>query len=125
MKTLLALLLLESPARAWRKRFSSIFAETFTTPAIIDSASQNLTVNLGKRIPAILRTWAIPDNGIIRLNPVEMPNHFRAGHGHLHGQADSIHPTKFASIGTAKGLALELADPQDRSRLPRTPALAC
>lgn len=54
---------------------------------------------------------------IIRLNPVEMPNHCRAYHGHLHGQPDSIHPTKFASSGTAKGLALELADPQDQISL--------
>lgn len=35
----------------------------------------------------------------------------------FHGQADSAHPTKFANSGTASGLALELADPQDRITL--------
>lgn len=35
----------------------------------------------------------------------------------FHGQPDSLHPTKFASTGTAKGLALELADPQDQISL--------
>jgi minor fimbrial subunit len=32
----------------------------------------------------------------------------------FYGQADSVHPTKFANTGSAKGLALELADRQDK-----------
>lgn len=37
----------------------------------------------------------------------------------FYGQADSTHPTKFANIGSAKGLALELADRQTIYSLPR------
>jgi minor fimbrial subunit len=43
-----------------------------------------------------------------------MPGHHNACHRHFHGQADGAHPTKFANTGTAGGLALELADRQDK-----------
>ena len=51
-----------------------------------------------------------------RLFPVRiaLPSHAGACHGLFYGQADSVHPTKFANIGSAKGLALELADRQDK-----------
>lgn len=51
-----------------------------------------------------------------RLFPVSiaLPSHAGACHGLFLWPADSVHPTKFANIGSAKGLALELADRQDK-----------
>ena len=42
-----------------------------------------------------------------------LPKNTHAGQRVFYGQADSVHPTKFANSGSAKGLALELADRQD------------
>ncbi|SPX66719.1 S-fimbrial adhesin protein SfaS precursor [Leclercia adecarboxylata] len=44
---------------------------------------------------------------------IALPANPDAGQRLFYGQADRIHPTKFANTGSAKGLALELGDPQD------------
>ena len=45
---------------------------------------------------------------------IALSRHAGACHGLFLRPADSVHPTKFANTGSAKGLALELADRQDK-----------
>lgn len=92
----------------------NIYANTCT----VDSASQNLTVNLGKANTGDFKD--VGDTGQWRsfdLTLSKCPTTAVLATATFHGQPDSIHPTKFASSGTAKGLALELADPQDQISL--------
>ena len=92
----------------------NIYANTCT----VDSASQNLTVNLGKANTGDFKD--VGDTGqwtSFDLTLSKCPTTAVLATATFHGQPDSIHPTKFASSGTAKGLALELADPQDQISL--------
>lgn len=77
MKKIIALLALGLIAQARADDIQiQMTGNIYANTCVIDSASRNLTVDLG--------------------------------------QADSAHPTKFANTGSAKGLALELADRQDK-----------
>lgn len=88
----------------------NIYANT----CIIDSASRNLTVDLGQTVSGSFKD--VGDTGEWKDFPCQyrtvlprwrLPRPFSMA-------ADSVHPTKFANIGSAKGLALELADRQDK-----------
>lgn len=88
----------------------NIYANT----CIIDSASRNLTVDLGQAASGDFKD--VGDTGQWKdfsLSVSHCPPSLALATAYFYGQADSTHPTKFANIGSAKGLALELADRQD------------
>ena len=85
----------------------NIYANT----CIIDSASRNLTVDLGQTVSGSFKD--VGDTGEWKdfsLSVSHCPATLALATAFFYGQADSVHPTKFANIGSAKGLALELAD---------------
>ena len=88
----------------------NIYANTCT----VDSASKDLTVDLGQAASSNFKD--VGDTGTWKdfsLKVTHCPKTLMLANAFFYGQADSQHPTKFANTGTAKGLALELADPQD------------
>ena len=88
----------------------NIYANT----CIIDSASRNLTVDLGQAASGDFKD--VGDTGEWKdfsLSVSHCPPSLALATAYFYGQADSTHPTKFANIGSAKGLALELADRLD------------
>lgn len=89
----------------------NIYANT----CAVDSASQNLTVDLGQDSASNFRN--IGDTGEWKdfdLTLSQCPATLTLVTAQFKGQADGSHPTKFANTGTAGGLALELADRQDK-----------
>lgn len=119
MKTLITILLLGLSCYSLAEEIQvNIRGNIYANACQVDSASQNLTVNLGKANTGDFKdvgdtgTWKSFD-----LTLSKCPNTAMLATATFHGQPDSIHPTKFASTGTAKGLALELADPQDQISL--------
>ena len=119
MKTLLALLLLGVASQSLAEEIQlDIRGNIYANACQVDSASQNLTVNLGKANTGDFKD--VGDTGQWRsfdLTLSKCPTTSVLATATFHGQPESIHPTKFASTGTAKGLALELADPQDQISL--------
>ena len=88
----------------------NIFANT----CVVDGASKNLTVDLGQAASGDFKD--VGDTGqwkAFSLKVSHCPATLTLATAFFNGQADSAHPTKFANTGSAKGLALELADPQD------------
>ena len=88
----------------------NIYANT----CIVDSASKNLTVDLGQAASSDFKD--IGDTGPwkkFELHVTHCPKTLTLANAFFYGQADGAHPTRFANTGSAKGLALELADPQD------------
>lgn len=88
----------------------NIFANTCT----VDSESKNLTVDLGQAATGDFKD--VGDTGQWKdfsLKVSHCPATLTLANAFFYGQADSAHPTKFANSGSAKGLALELADRQD------------
>lgn len=89
----------------------NIYANT----CVIDSASRNLTVDLGQAASGSFKD--VGDTGEWKdfsLSVSHCPATLALATAFFYGQADSTHPTKFANLGSAKGLALELADRQDK-----------
>ncbi len=89
----------------------NIYANT----CVIDSASRNLTVDLGRAASGSFKD--VGDTGEWKdfsLSVSHCPATLALATAFFYGQADSTHPTKFANLGSAKGLALELADRQDK-----------
>lgn len=81
----------------------------------VDSASQNLTIDLGQAASSDFKD--VGDTGEWKnfdLTLSKCPSTTTLATATFNGQADSAHPTKFASTGSAGGLALELADRLDR-----------
>lgn len=81
----------------------------------VDSASQSLSVNLGQAASSDFKD--VGDTGEwkeFELTLSRCPSTTTLATATFNGQADSSHPTKFASTGTSNGLALELADRQDK-----------
>ncbi|CAM8127226.1 P pilus assembly protein%2C pilin FimA [Enterobacter cloacae] len=88
----------------------NIFANT----CVVDSASRNLTVDLGQAASSDFRD--VGDTGAWKtfsLKVTHCPKSLAVANAAFYGQPDGAHPTKFANTGSAKGLALELADGQD------------
>ncbi|MGS4680744.1 fimbrial protein [Enterobacter soli] len=89
----------------------NIYANT----CVIDSASKNLTVDLGQAASSNFKD--VGDTGEWKdfsLSVSHCPKTLTLATAFFYGKADSVHPTKFANVGSAKGLALELADRQDK-----------
>lgn len=87
----------------------------FVNTCSVDSASQNLTVDLGQATSGDFKD--IGDTGVwknVDLTLSKCPVTTTLATATFHGQADGAHPTKFANTGTAGGLALELADRPDK-----------
>lgn len=81
----------------------------------VDSTSQDLVVDLGQAASSDFKD--VGDTGEWKnfdLTLSKCPSTTTLATATFHGQPDSVHPTKFASTGSAGGLALELADRQDR-----------
>jgi len=92
----------------------NIYANT----CAVDSASQNLTVDLGQDSASNFRS--IGDTGEWKdfdLTLSRCPTTITLATAQFKGQADAQHPTTFANTGTAGGLALELANRQDKTAL--------
>lgn len=88
----------------------NIYANTCS----VDSASKDLTVDLGQASSSDFKD--VGDTGewkAFSLEVTHCPKTLTLANAFFYGQADSVHPTKFANSGSAKGLALELADRQD------------
>ena len=88
----------------------NIYANT----CAVDSESKNLTVDLGQATSGEFKD--VGDTGQWKefsLKVSHCPATLKLANAFLYGQADGAHPTKFANSGTAKGLALELADRPD------------
>ncbi|EML2065080.1 fimbrial protein [Enterobacter sp. SAT-E-asb] len=119
MKTLLTLLLLGVASQSLAEEIQlDIRGNIYANACQVDSASQNLTVNLGTANTGDFKD--VGDTGQWKsfdLTLSKCPTTSVLATATFHGQPDSVHPTKFASTGTAKGLALELADPQDQISL--------
>ncbi|EOC8681427.1 fimbrial protein [Enterobacter roggenkampii] len=81
----------------------------------VNSASQNLTIDLGQAASSDFKD--VGDTGEWKnfdLTLLKCPSTTTLATATFNGQADSAHPTKFASTGSSGGLALELADRLDR-----------
>lgn len=88
----------------------NIYANT----CVVDSDSRNLTVDLGQAAANTFKD--VGDTGAWKtfsLKVTHCPATVMLATAFFYGQPDSIHPTHFANSGSAHGLALELADPQD------------
>lgn len=88
----------------------NIYANT----CLVDSASKDLTVDLGQAASSEFHD--VGDTGAWKtfsLKVTHCPKSLALATAFFYGQADATHPTKFANTGSAKGLALELADSQD------------
>lgn len=119
MKMFLAVLLLGLTCQSQAEEVQiNIRGNIYANACQVDSASQDLTVSLGKANSSDFKE--VGDTGkwkTFDLTLSKCPSSLVLVTGTFHGQPDSTHPTKFANTGTAKGLALELADPQDQIAL--------
>lgn len=91
-----------------------ITGNIFANTCDIDSASKNLTVDLGQAASSDFKD--VGDTGEwkeFELKVTHCPSTLMLANAFFYGQADAKHPTKFANAGSAKGLALELGDRQD------------
>lgn len=80
----------------------------------VDSASQDMIVDLGQAAASNFKD--VGDTGTwksVELILSKCPATTTLATATFKGQADAVHPTRFANTGTAGGLALELADRQD------------
>lgn len=87
----------------------------YANTCVVDSASKDLTVDLGQTAASNFKD--VGDTGEwkeFELKVTHCPSTLTLSNAFFYGQADSAHPTKFANSGSAKGLALELADRQDK-----------
>lgn len=119
MKTLLTVLLLGLTCQTLADEIQiDIRGNIYANACQVDSASQNMTVDLGRANTSDFKdvgdtgTWKTFDLTLSKCPPTAV-----LATATFHGQPDSLHPIKFANTGTAKGLALELADPQDQISL--------
>lgn len=115
MKKIIAFLALGLIAQAHAEDIQiQMTGNIYANTCIIDSASRNLTVDLGQAASGDFKD--VGDTGAWKdfsLSVSHCPPSLALATAYFYGQSDSTHPTKFANIGSAKGLALELADRQD------------
>lgn len=115
MKKIVFMVAMGLMAHAWADDVEmQIVGNIFANTCNVDSASKNLTVDLGQASAGDFKD--VGDTGNwkeFELHVTNCPRSLTLANAFFYGQADSAHPTKFANTGTAKGLALELADPQD------------
>ncbi|MFK3709719.1 MULTISPECIES: fimbrial protein [Leclercia] len=92
----------------------SIKGNIYDTACEVDSTSQNKVVNLGQAVASDFK--AVGDTGVWKNFDITIshcPQSLTLATINLEGQRDTLHPFKFANTGTARGLALELADRTD------------
>ena len=92
----------------------NVVGNIYDTACVVDSASQNMVVNLGQAVANTFKN--VGDTGEWKnfdLTLSKCPPSLMMATVSVDGKADDRHPTKFANTGTATGLALELADRTD------------
>jgi len=92
----------------------NIEGNIYDTTCQVDSASQNMVVNLGQAISGDFKS--VGDTGPwvnFDLKLSNCPPTLSVATVTVDGQRDALHPFKFANTGTATGMALELADRTD------------
>lgn len=92
----------------------NIQGNIYDTTCQVDSASQNMVVNLGQAISGDFKS--VGDTGSwvnFDLKLSNCPPTLSLATITVDGQRDTLHPFKFANTGTATGVALELADRTD------------
>ena len=114
MKYVALLLLLTSASAPATDVILSIKGNIYDTACEVDSASQNKVVNLGQAVASDFK--AVGDVGVWKQFDITLshcPQSLTLATINLEGRRDTLHPFKFANTGTARGLALELADRTD------------
>lgn len=114
MKPAVLLLLLASLSASATDVTLSLEGNIYATACQVDSASQNLVVDLGQAVASDFKS--VGDVGLWKNFDVTLSNcpaNLTLATIQLDGQRDATHPFKFASTGTASGVALELADRTD------------
>ncbi|MGK3225953.1 fimbrial protein [Enterobacter soli] len=92
----------------------NIEGNIYDTTCKVDSSSQNMVVDLGQTLSSKFKS--VGDIGEWKnfdLTLSNCPPNLMLATVTVNGQADALHPNKFANTGTASGLALELADRTD------------
>ena len=111
MKYVALLVLLASLPATATDVILSIKGNIYDTACEVDSTSQNKVVDLGQAVAK-----AVGDTGVWKdfdITISHCPQSLTLATINLEGQRDKLHPFKFANTGTARGLALELADRTD------------
>ncbi|MCU6663847.1 fimbrial protein [Silvania hatchlandensis] len=114
MKYVALILLLTSLSAPATDVMLSIKGNIYDIACQVDSTSQNKVVDLGQAVASDFKrvgdtgTWKNFDITLSRC-----PRSLTLATIQLEGERDTTHPFKFANTGTAKGLALELADRND------------
>ena len=114
MKYVALLLLLTSASAPATDVILSIKGNIYDTACEVDSASQNKVVDLGQAVASDFKS--VGDTGVWKNFDITLshcPQNLTLATINLEGQRDTLHPFKFANTGTARGLALELADRTD------------
>ena len=105
MKKIIAFLALGLIAQAHAEDIQiQMTGNIYANTCIIDSASRNLTVDLGQAASGDFKD--VGDTGEWKdfsLSVSHCPPSLALATAYFYGQADSTHPTKFANIGSAKG----------------------
>ncbi|HDC4530675.1 TPA: type 1 fimbrial protein [Enterobacter asburiae] len=116
MKTLLTVLLIGLTCQSLADEIQlDIRGNIYANACQVDSASQNLTIDLGQANVSDFK--GVGDTGMWKSFDITLskcPTTAVLASATFHGQSDSAYPITFANTGTAKGLALELAAPQDQ-----------
>ncbi|URO00513.1 type 1 fimbrial protein [Leclercia adecarboxylata] len=114
MKYVALLMLLASVPALATDVSLSIEGNIYDTACQLDSASQNKMIDLGQAVSSDFKS--VGDVGVWKKFDITLsncPTSLAMATIQVEGQRDKIHPFKFANTGTAKGLALELADRTD------------
>ncbi|MGF6100599.1 fimbrial protein [Enterobacter sp. A4] len=114
MNRLLFLLALMSLSAGATDLTINIEGNIYDTTCQVDSASQNMVVELGQAVASDFKD--IGDTGEWKnfdLTLSKCPPSLMLATITVNGQPDAQHPNKFANTGTATGVALELADRTD------------
>ncbi|POU74909.1 type 1 fimbrial protein [Leclercia sp. LSNIH6] len=114
MKYVALLMLLASLPASATDVILSIKGNIYDTACEVDSASQNKVVDLGQAVASDFK--APGDVGVWKNFDITLshcPQSLTLATINLEGKRDTLHPFKFANTGTARGLALELADRTD------------
>lgn len=114
MKYVALLVLLASLPVSATDVLLSIKGNIYDTACEVDSTSQNKVVDLGQAVASDFK--APGDVGVWKNFDITLshcPQSLTLATINLEGKRDTLHPFKFANTGTARGLALELADRTD------------
>ncbi|MFY9997601.1 MAG: fimbrial protein [Leclercia sp.] len=114
MKSVALLLMLASLSASATDVSLSIEGNIYDTACQVDSTSQDPVIDLGQAVASDFK--GVGDTGQWKNFDITLsncPQSLSVATIKLEGQRDTLHPFKFANTGSAKGLALELADRTD------------